>query len=107
MWPHQGETIMKQILVTAAAFTALALGGLGLSSTVLATPLAGEPADQVERTLETEGYAVRINEAVDVPLAQCNVIGVSGLRGTDDNGKLEDPSRLNVAFLDVDCPSHS
>jgi hypothetical protein len=97
---------MKKFLVTAAAFLGLALGGLGLSSTVLAIPLAGEPADQAVNTLETEGYVVRINEAVSVPLSQCSVTGVNGLRGTEDNGVLEDASRLNVAFLDVNCPSH-
>jgi hypothetical protein len=98
---------MKKFLVTVAAFVGLALGGLGLSSTVLAIPLAGEPADQAVNSLETEGFEVRINEAVSVPLSECTVTGVSGLRGTDDNGVLKDPSRLNVAFVDVNCPSHS
>ena len=98
---------MKKFLVTAAAFGCLALGGLGLSSPALAIPLAGEPADQVVRTLETQGYEVHINQAVSVPLSQCTVTGVSGLRGTEDNGVLRDASRLNTASLDVNCRSHS
>ena len=98
---------MKQFLITTAAFGCLTLGGLGLASTVLAIPLAGEPADQVIRTLETEGYEVHVNQAVSVPLSQCTVTGVSGLRGSEDNGVLRDPSRLNAASLDVNCTSHS
>lgn len=76
-------------------------------STAFAVPLAGEPADQAVSALQEEGYEVRVNQAVSAPLSRCRVTEVNGLRGTDDNGVLKDPSRLNAATLDVDCPSHS
>ena len=63
--------------------------------------------DQAVRALEAEGYAVRINQSVDVPLSQCTVLSVSGLRGTEDNGVLRDPGSLNVASIDVNCTPHS
>jgi hypothetical protein len=34
------------------------------------------------------------------------VLGVSGLRGAEENGVLKNPGALNVAFLDVNCPNH-
>ncbi|TPG32005.1 hypothetical protein [Mycolicibacterium hodleri] len=98
---------MKKIAITAAAIGALAAGSLGLSATASAIPLTGGPADAAVRALETEGYTVRINQTISVPLSQCTVLGVSGLRGTEDDGALRDPSRLNVATLDVNCPNHS
>jgi hypothetical protein len=98
---------MKKIAVTAATLAALAAGGLGLATNAAAIPLSGEPADQAVRALESEGYTVRINQSISVPLSQCTVLGISGLRGTEANGVLLEPSRLNVASVDVNCPAHS
>lgn len=98
---------MKKFAITAAAVTALAAGALGLAANASAIPLAGEPADSAVRVLESEGYTVRINQSVDVPLSSCTVLGVSGLRGTQENGALKDPGSLNVAFVDVNCPPRS
>jgi hypothetical protein len=98
---------MKKIAVTTATLAALAAGGLGLAANAAAVPLAGEPADQAVRALESEGYTVRINQSVSVPLSQCTVLGISGLRGTEANGVLLEPGRLNVAAVDVNCPAHS
>ena len=98
---------MKKFAITAASVAALVAGGLGLAANAAAIPLAGEPADQAVRALESEGYTVRVNQTVDVPLSQCTVTGISGLRGTEDNGVLFEPDRLNVASVDVNCPPHS
>ena len=98
---------MKKIAVTVATHAALAAGGLGLAANAAAIPLAGEPADQAVRALESEGYTVRINQSISVPLSQCTVLGISGLRGTEANGVLLEPGRLNVASVDVNCPAHS
>lgn len=98
---------MKKFAITAALFGALAAGSVGLSSTAAAVPLTGGPADAAVRALESEGYTVRINQSVSVPLAQCTVLGVNGLRGTEDNGVLRNPGQLNVATLDLNCPNHS
>lgn len=96
---------MKKFVITAAVFGALAVGGLGLSAVSSAIPLTGQPADQAVAALEGQGYEVRINQAVNVSLSQCTVLGVSGLRGAEENGVLKDPGALNVAFLDVNCPN--
>ncbi|WP_051574917.1 hypothetical protein [Mycobacterium sp. URHB0044] len=98
---------MKKFVVSAAAVASLAAGGLALASSAAAIPLTGNPADQAVRVLEAEGYTVRINQTVDVPLSSCSVTGVSGLRGAEENGVLRDPGSLNVAFLDVNCPPRS
>ena len=98
---------MKKFAVTAATVAALTAGGLGLAANATAIPLAGNPADQAVRALEAEGYTVRINQSVDVPLSQCTVLSISGLRGTEDNGVLRDPGSLNVASIDVNCTPHS
>jgi hypothetical protein len=98
---------MKKFAISAAAFAAIAAGGLGLAANASAIPLAGEPADQAVRVLESEGYTVRINQSVDVPLSSCTVLGISGLRGTQENGVLKDPGSLNVASIDVNCPPRS
>jgi hypothetical protein len=97
---------MKKFAITAAAFGALAAAGLGLSTAASAVPLTGGPADQAVSSLERQGYEVRINQTVAVPLSQCTVLGVSGLRGAEENGVLKNPGALNVAFLDVNCPNH-
>ena len=98
---------MKKLILAAAAVGSLAAGGLGLAAQASAIPLTGEPADSAVRALEARGYTVRINQAVSVALSQCTVTGVSGLRGTEDDGVLRDPGSLNVAFLDVNCPNKS
>lgn len=98
---------MKKLAVSAAAFGAFAAAGLGLAATASAIPLTGQPADQAVNSLEAQGYEVRINQTVSVPLSQCTVLGVSGLRGAEENGVLKDPGALNVAFLDVNCPNKS
>ena len=98
---------MKKSAITAAAFGALVAGAMSLSATALGIPLTGGPADAAVSSLESQGYEVRINQTVNVPIAQCTVIGVSGLRGAEENGVLKNPGALNVAFLDVNCPSHS
>ena len=98
---------MKKLVITAAAFASLAAASLGLSAAAAAIPLTGNPADQAVRVLEAQGYTVRINQSVDVPLSSCTVTGVSGLRGAEDNGVLRDPGSLNVALLDVNCPPRS
>jgi hypothetical protein len=98
---------MKKFAITAAAFASIAAGGLGLAATAAAIPLAGEPADQAVRVLESEGYTVRINQSVDVPLSSCTVLSISGLRGTQENGVLKDPGALNVVSIDVNCPPRS
>lgn len=97
---------MKKFAITATLFGALAAGSLGPSAVASAIPLAGQPADQAVRALESQGYEVRINQTVAVSLSQCTVLGVSGLRGAEENGVLKDPGALNVAFLDVNCPNH-
>ena len=98
---------MNHYALIVPTFSVLAAGGLGLAGHVAAIPLTGEPADQVVRVLESEGYTVRINQPASVPLSQCTVLGMSGLRGTEANGVLLDPDRLNVASVDVNCPAHS
>ena len=98
---------MNKYALIVATFSALTAGGLGLPGHAAAIPLAGDPADHVVRVLESEGYTVRINQPTSVPLSQCTVLGVSGLRGTEANGVLLDPDRLNVASVDVNCPAHS
>lgn len=99
---------MKKFAIAVAAFGALAAAGVGLSGPATAIPLAGQPADSVVRTLESEGYTVRLNQSTNVPLSRCTVTSVNGLRGTTDaEGDLKDPGALNVAFVEVSCPSHA
>jgi hypothetical protein len=94
---------MKKFAITAAAAGALAVGALGFAAQASAIPLGGGPVEDAIRTLQSEGYTVRINQTVNVPLSRCVVTNISGLRGTETGGTLNDPGALNVAFLDVDC----
>lgn len=94
---------MKKIAITAALFGAIAAGGIGLASSANAVPIGGSAADDAVRTLEGQGFTVRINQSVDVPLSECTVTNVSGLRGDG----AQDPGTLNVAFLDVNCTPRS
>ncbi len=93
--------------LAAAVFGAFAAASLGFATNASAVPLTGGPADAAVSALEAEGYTVRVNQSGSVSLSQCTVLGVNGLRGTEDGGVLRDPGRLNVATLDVNCPSHS
>jgi hypothetical protein len=98
---------MKKFVITMATFAALAGSGLGWAASASAIPLAGEPADQVVRILESDGYVVRVNGSVSVPLSSCTVLSVNGLRGAENNGVLTNPGSLNVASVDVNCPPSS
>ncbi|MBI3223681.1 MAG: hypothetical protein HYZ39_01350 [Mycolicibacterium cosmeticum] len=94
---------MKQFIVVAATFAALLAAEIGLAISAGAVPLGGSSADEAVNTLEAQGFTVRINQSVDVPLSECTVTNVSGLRGDG----AQDPSTLNVAFLDVNCTPRS
>ena len=94
---------MKKFATTAAVAGALAAGALGFAAAASAVPLGGAPAEDAIRTLQAEGYMVRINQTVNVPLSRCIVTNVSGLRGSEAGGTLTVALRSNIAFLDVDC----
>jgi hypothetical protein len=94
---------MKQFIVATAVVGAFVSGMVGLAVNAAAAPLGGSSANEAVRTLETSGYAVRINQQTDVPLSACTVTNVSGLRGTEIDSALTDPGALSVAFLDVTC----
>ncbi|BDX30166.1 hypothetical protein TUM20985_07130 [Mycobacterium antarcticum] len=98
---------MKKSATITVVLGVLAAGSVGLAATAVAVPLTGGPADAAVRALESEGYVVRVNQSTSVALSQCVVLGVNGLRGTEDNGVLRDPSKFNVATLDLNCPNPS
>ena len=93
---------MKRFVFTAATFCALAVASLGLSGAATAAPLGGSSANDVVNQLSAQGYSVQINGDQNAPLSECTVTGVSGLSGTDSNGRAIKADGSTV-YVGVSC----
>ena len=93
---------MKRFVFTAATFGALAVSALGLSGAATAAPMGGSSADDVVKQLTAQGYSVQINGDQSAPLSECTVTGVSGLSGTDSNGRALKADGSTV-YVGVSC----
>ncbi|HYZ69414.1 MAG TPA: hypothetical protein VE666_16720 [Mycobacterium sp.] len=94
-------------LTIGTTFGILAAAALGLSGTASAAPLEdGSAADAINQ-LKAQGYSVQLNLTngyPDVPLSECQVLGVHGLSGTDSAGKPLTPTEIGTVYVDVNCP---
>ena len=74
---------MRRLAIGTATFGILAAATLGLAGTASAAPLEdGSAADAINQ-LRAQGYNVQLNLTNgyrDVPLSECSVLGVHGLR---------------------------
>jgi hypothetical protein len=94
--------------ITAAAAAALAVNALAVAGAAAAVTFSGSSAAETVKSLQDQGYAVRINGSTTVPLSRCTVTGVNGLSNSnvDVAGKPIDTTQFSTVFVDVDCPSH-
>jgi hypothetical protein len=73
-----------------------------MSGAAAAAPLGGASADDVVNQLSAQGYSVQINGDQSAPLSECTVTGVSGLAGTDSNGRAIKAAG-STAYVGVSC----
>jgi hypothetical protein len=99
---------MKKFTITTVTIGALAAGALGLAGAAAAVPTGGQPASEVVKSLQDQGFNVQLNGFVTTPLSRCTVTGVHGLSNSnvDASGRKIDPTQSTTVFVDVDCPSH-
>jgi hypothetical protein len=98
---------MRGFRIGAASFALLAAATLGLAGTAnAATAEDGSAADAINQ-LQSQGYSVQLNLTngyPDVPLSECQVLGVHGLSGTDSAGKPLTAAQVGTVYVDVNCP---
>jgi hypothetical protein len=92
---------MNKVIVTTAAFGALAAAALGLAGSAAAFPQGGTAADTAAG-LASEGYRVAFNGSVSAPLSECSVTGTHPR--LDDAATRAEKENTTV-FIDVSCPS--
>jgi hypothetical protein len=99
---------MKKFTITTLTFGALAAGALGLAGTAAAVPQGNASAADAIKSLQDQGFNVRINGTVTGPLSRCTVQDIHGLSNSnvDSNGQRIDPTRFDSVTVDVFCPSH-
>jgi hypothetical protein len=96
---------MKEFAIAIAAVGTLTATALGFAGATAAAPTGGSSAADTVKALEDQGYNVQLNGIPDVPLSQCTVTGVHGLRGSniDSAGRPIDPRQLNTVYVDIAC----
>ena len=84
----------------AAAAATVAAAPTASADPILPVPGSG-PANQAIEQLQSLGYTVSINwleGRPNVPLTECRVTGISGLR-------VMQPGQFDTAYVDVACPN--
>lgn len=98
------------------AFAAVAAACVAAAPTASAEPSLPVPgagsANQAIEQLQSLGYTVSVNWLEghpNVPLSECRVTGISGLRtpttSTDIMMMLMEPAEFDTAYVDVACPN--
>ena len=98
---------MRRLAIGAVTFGILAAAGLGLAGEAAATPLGEQNAVDAVNQLRAHGYTVSVhvtNGPRDVPLSECTVLDVSGLNGTNSEGKPLTPAETGTVYVDANCP---
>jgi hypothetical protein len=98
---------MRRLAIGSGILGILAAATLGLAGVATAAPLGGEDALDAVNQLSGQGYSVSVqvtNGPRDVPLSECSVLDVSGLNGTNSEGKLLTPAETGTVYVDANCP---
>lgn len=87
---------MKSYLPAAAFGVALTAGaiGFGAATAHASFDFTNETAGAAARQLQSMGYSVQYNGAINGSLAACNVTGVEGLSAKP----------FGTVYVDLDCP---
>ena len=98
---------MRRLAIGTGTLGILAAATLGLAGVATAAPLGGEDALDAVNQLRAQGYSVSVhvtNGPREVPLSECTVLDVSGLNGTNSEGKPLTPAELGTVDVDANCP---
>ncbi len=98
---------MRRLVIGTATFGTLAAATLALAGAATAAPLGGQDALDAVNQLRAQGYSVAVhvtNGPREVPLAECTVLDVSGLNGTNSEGKPLTPAETGTVYVDANCP---
>jgi hypothetical protein len=96
---------MKKFTITTFTFGALAAGALGLAGAAAAVPQGSASAADTIKSLQDQGFNVRINGTVTGPLSKCTVQDVHGLSNSnvDSSGRRIDPTKFDTVYVDISC----
>jgi hypothetical protein len=98
---------MRRLAIGTAIFGIVAAATVGFAGVATAAPLGGEDALNAVNQLRAQGYSVSVhvtNGPREVPLSECTVLDVSGLNGTNSEGKPLTPAELGTVYVDANCP---
>ncbi|MDT5278922.1 MAG: hypothetical protein QOJ20_117 [Mycobacterium sp.] len=98
---------MRGLAIGTVTFGILTAAGLGLAGEATAAPLEEQNAVDAVNQLRAQGYSVSVhvtNGPRDVPLSECKVLDVSGLNGTNSEGKPLTPAEAGTVYVDANCP---
>jgi hypothetical protein len=101
---------MRCLAIGTATVGILGAATLGLAGAASAAPVGGSDAASAIDQLRAQGYSVQVNltnGARDVPLAECKVLEVSGLNGTNSAGQPLTPAMVGTVYVDVNCPNNN
>ena len=95
--------------VAAGAAVSVAAAPIAAADTILPVPGNGPASDAIQQ-VQAAGYNVSINWLEghpNVPLSECKVTGISGLRVTmtSTDMLLMEPAGVDTAYVDVTCPN--
>jgi hypothetical protein len=98
---------MRRLAIGSGILGILAAATLGLAGVATAAPLGEQNARDAVNQLRAQGYSVSVqvtNGPRDVPLSECSVLDVSGLNGTNSEGKPLTPAQTGTVYVDANCP---
>jgi hypothetical protein len=90
--------------VAAGAAVSVAAAPIAYADPILPVP-GGGPASEAIQQLQSAGYNVSINWLEghpNVPLSECKVTGISGLRAATTTPQ---PAEFDTVYVDVACPN--
>lgn len=95
--------------VGASAAVMMATAPIAAADSILPVPGNGPASDAIQQ-LQSAGYNVSINWLEghpNVPLSECKVTGISGLRATmtSTDMMLMESAGFDTAYVDVACPN--
>jgi hypothetical protein len=94
--------VMKTLLPSVAVAGFVVVGAIGIAAPALATPLGGQSADDAVSSLQARGYDVQVQGDTNAPLSECIATQVSGLSGSNANGRSGVPAGSTV-YVTVSC----
>jgi hypothetical protein len=98
---------MRRLAIGTAIFGMVSAATVGLAGVATAAPAGGEDALDALDQLRGQGYSVSVhvtNGPREVPLSECTVLDVSGLNGTNSEGRPLTPAQAGTVDIDANCP---